>query len=189
MLRKLGLQGFSTFDMDNLRHGKTGNKKRATCLATLLQKELISNVVHFTTHIQTCLATNQVVNRFERGWKNGAQLRYSTRFATMLQDMLHVFAGRFSVPLGKIRRHHWKERLKVGKNAKFESDMLKTNEEMTPQSREILQTFEWWGGTNLPPHPTMHIHVQTSVNFPTFAEQYLRSLRMFHFQIWQFYEF
>ena len=30
--------------------------------------------------------------------------------------------------LGKIRRHHWKERLKINKIAKFESDLLKTNE-------------------------------------------------------------
>ena len=149
--------------MDNLRHGKTGNKKRATCLATLLQKELISNVAHFTTHIQTCLATNQVVNRFERGWKNGTQLRYSTRFAAMLQDMLHVFAGRFSVPLGKIRRHHWKEPLKVGKNAKFESDMLKTNEEMTPQGRENFTDIWMVGGTNL------HIHAYTCTNVCKFS--------------------
>ena len=30
--------------------------------------------------------------------------------------------------LGKIRRHHWKERLKINKIAKFESDLLKMNE-------------------------------------------------------------
>ena len=42
---------------------------------------------------------------------------------------------------GKIRRHHWKERLKISIIAKFESDLLKTNEATAPQSREILQTF------------------------------------------------
>ena len=31
---------------------KTGNKKRASCVATLLQNEL--NVARFTTHVQTC---------------------------------------------------------------------------------------------------------------------------------------
>ena len=31
-----------------------GNKKHATCLATLLQNKLNSDVVHFTTHVQTC---------------------------------------------------------------------------------------------------------------------------------------
>ena len=51
-----------------LRYGKTGNKRRATFLATLLQNELNRDVARFTTQVQTCLATNQVVNRFERGW-------------------------------------------------------------------------------------------------------------------------
>ena len=35
-------------------NGKTGNKKRATCFATLLQNELSSDVTRFTTHVQTC---------------------------------------------------------------------------------------------------------------------------------------
>ena len=43
--------------------------------------------------------------------------------------------------LGKIHQHHWKERLKISKTAKFECDLLKTNEDSAPQSREILQTF------------------------------------------------
>ena len=34
--------------------------------------------------------------------------------------------------------------LKASKIAKFESDLLKTNEDIAPQSREILQTFVWW---------------------------------------------
>ena len=38
-----------------LRFGKTGNKKRATCLATLLQNELNSDVVRFITHIKPVL--------------------------------------------------------------------------------------------------------------------------------------
>ena len=40
---------------------------------------------------------------------------------------------------GKIRRHHWKERYKINKIAKFESDLLKTYEDIA------LQTFVWWG--------------------------------------------
>ena len=35
-----------------LRYGKGGNKKRATCFATLLQNKLNSVVTHFTTHIK-----------------------------------------------------------------------------------------------------------------------------------------
>ena len=39
--------------------------------------------------------------------------------------------------LGIIRRHHWKERLKISKAAKFESDLLKpvSNEDITPPRR------------------------------------------------------
>ena len=42
-------------------------------------------------------------------------------------------------------KYHWKERFKISKIAKFESDLLKTNEDIASQSREILQTFVWWG--------------------------------------------
>ena len=45
--------------------------------------------------------------------------------------------------LEKICWHHWKERLKISKIAQFESDLLKSNEDINPQSREILQTFVW----------------------------------------------
>ena len=44
----------------DLSYSKTGNKKLATCFATLLQNELNSDVTRFTTHIQTDLATNKV---------------------------------------------------------------------------------------------------------------------------------
>ena len=73
---------------------------------------------------------------------------------------------------GKIRQHHWKECLKISKIAKFESDLLKTNEDIASQTRTILQTFVWWGGggTNLPPT------IQTSVHFCNFAKQYLSAL-------------
>ena len=44
--------------------------------------------------------------------------------------------------LPKIRRQHGcKEHLKISKVAKFESHLLQTNEHITPQSHEILQTF------------------------------------------------
>ena len=45
-----------------------------------------------------------------------------------------------------------KERLKFSKSARFESDLLKTNEYTAPQSREILQTFVWWGHRLAPNH-------------------------------------
>ena len=41
--------------------------------------------------------------------------------------------------LKKIRRHLWKEHLKINKIAKFESDFLKTNEEIAPETREFVK--------------------------------------------------
>ena len=58
--------------------------------------------------------------------------------------------------LTKIRPHHWKERLKISKSAKFESDLLKINEDINPQSRERNFTdvgMVVGGGTNLPFSP------------------------------------
>ena len=43
-----------------LRYSETGNKKRATRFATLLQNELNTDVARLTTHVRTCLATNKV---------------------------------------------------------------------------------------------------------------------------------
>ena len=47
--------------------------------------------------------------------------------------------------------------LEIRKFAAFESDLLKTNEDIArPQSREILQTFVWWGvGDSLGRSPTL----------------------------------
>ena len=36
--------------------------------------------------------------------------------------------------LGKIRRHHWKERLNISNNAKFESDTSQAIEDIASQS-------------------------------------------------------
>ena len=47
--------------------------------------------------------------------------------------------------LWKIRQHHWKERLKISKPTKFESDASQACEGKAPQNCEKLQTFVWWG--------------------------------------------
>ena len=47
-----------------LSYSKTGNKKRATCFATLLQNDMNTDVARFTTRIRTCLATNKVARLF-----------------------------------------------------------------------------------------------------------------------------
>ena len=53
--------------------------------------------------------------------------------------------------LGKIRRQHRKERLKISKTAKFESDTSLASKDIAQQSCENLQTFVWWGASLCPP--------------------------------------
>ena len=49
--------------------------------------------------------------------------------------------------LGKSAYSTGKSAFKLAKlSARFGSDLLKTNKDMAPQSREILQTFVWWPG-------------------------------------------
>ena len=47
--------------------------------------------------------------------------------------------------MDQLRKVHWKERVKISKIAKFESDLLKTKEDTALKSRENLQTFVRWG--------------------------------------------
>ena len=58
--------------------------------------------------------------------------------------------------VAKIRQHGWKERVKISDVAKFETDLLNSNEHISPQSREILQTFSRWGACSCPPPPSPH---------------------------------
>ena len=52
-----------------------------------------------------------------------------------------------------------------------------TNKDTAPQSHEILQTF-----VRCCDPPPLTPTIQTSVNFRSFAEPYLRSLQTYHFQ-------
>ena len=51
----LALGFFSFYDLFLLRYGKIGNKKRAACLAALLQNELNGDVARFTSDIKPVL--------------------------------------------------------------------------------------------------------------------------------------
>ena len=64
--------------------------------------------------------------------------------------------------LGKIHPFCWKEDFLISKIAKFANDLLKTNEDIGPQS-------------------------QMSVNFGNFVEAYPCSLNMYHFKTWEYY--
>ena len=61
--------------------------------------------------------------------------------------------------------------------------LLKTNEDIAPQWRQILQTFVWCGsGTNLlPPPPVPTLHVRTSVYFSTLLSYIFARLRRITF--------
>ena len=53
-------------------------------------------------------------------------------------------------------RNQWKERLKIRKIAKSKSDLLKTNEDIAPQCRQITDVCMVGAGHKLalpPPHP------------------------------------
>ena len=75
--------------------------------------------------------------------------------------------------LGKIRQLRGKERLKIGKNAKFEIDLLKSNGSSKSRNFKDICMVR---GTNLPPT------LQSSVNFRNIAKLYLRLLKTRHFQ-------
>ena len=79
----------------------------------------------------------------------------------------HFFSTFDMGKLGQNRRHQWKERLKISKIAKFESDLFKTIEDTAPQSREFLHTFVWWGrklAPTPPPLPPSHHHHHINVH-------------------------
>ena len=72
---------------------------------------------------------------------------------------------------------------RINKLAEFESDMSETSEDIAPKSREILQTFAWCRGTNLP------LTIQTSIRFGDFAEPCLYEFSSYHSQTWQSTDF
>ena len=81
-----------------------GNKKRATCLATLQQNELYSDVARFTTNIK--LVLQQI--RLLTGLNVGCKTRNIT-IQLVLQQCCEtrctfIFFARFSVPLLRKKR-------------------------------------------------------------------------------------
>ena len=65
--------------------------------------------------------------------------------------------------LGKIRLHHWKERLEISTTVKFKSVTSEASENIAPKSCENLQKFVELART-----------IQTSVKFRNFEGLYLR---------------
>ena len=69
---------------------KNGQHIRATCLATLLQNKLNSDLARFTTHVKPVLQQNSLLTGFNTGGKT-RNTRLLTCSSVMLQDQLHVF--------------------------------------------------------------------------------------------------
>ena len=74
--------------MKDLKILLNGQQKRTTCFVTLLQNELESDVARFTTHVQTCLATNQVSLK---GGKTGNISQFSNSFCTNVAKQVARF--------------------------------------------------------------------------------------------------
>ena len=58
--------------------------------------------------------------------------------------------------LGKIRQHHWKERLNISTIVKFQSDTSLASEDIAPQSCEIYTRLYGSGQVCAMPH---HVNV------------------------------
>ena len=81
-----------------------------------------------------------------------------------------VFSTFFMDQFGKIRRHHWKERLKISKIAKFESDASLASEGIVAiYSSAKLRKFTDAGAHLMGSWQTL----QKSVKFRGFEELYL----------------
>ena len=70
----------------------SSQQKRATCFATLLQNELKSDVCAFFAHVQTCLATNQVVESCVNSnfFLHGSYVTFAKTFALDWQSAQHL---------------------------------------------------------------------------------------------------
>ena len=81
-----------------LKVRKTGNKKHATCFATLLQNELQSNVAHFATLFKYFLHQNRVLTGLNVGGKT-CNIAFQLVLQHCCKTNCMFFVARFSVPL------------------------------------------------------------------------------------------
>ena len=99
-------------------------------------------------------------NPFFEGKALGKRLNFSIQLSgKSCTDNIHIFFPLNNVfstfdmeQLGKILPDHWKERLKIIKTDKFESDLLKTHEDIALQSCKNLQMFGCQGASLFPHH-------------------------------------
>ena len=87
-----------------------------------------------------------------------------------LIDPSTVFSTFDMDQLGKIRRHHWKDCLKISKLAEFYDRYVLASEDIASQSCRVVVVGGWGASFVPPPSPT----IQTSIKFGNFDELYLR---------------
>ena len=76
---------------------KNGQQKNATCLATLLQKELNSDVARFTTHNKPVLQQIRLLTGLNVGGKT-RNIAIQLVLQQCCKTSCTFFAARFSVP-------------------------------------------------------------------------------------------
>ena len=82
--------------------------------------------------------------------------------------------------LGKIHPFCWKEDFLISKVAKFANDLLKTNEDIGPQSPNILQTFVLWDAQIANNHKNVCKFSQLCGGILLLAY-----INMYHFKTWE----
>ena len=76
-----------------------GDKKLATCLATLQQNELYSDVARFTTNIKLVLQQIRLLTGLNVGCKKRATSQFNSFCSSVAKHVARFFFARFSVPL------------------------------------------------------------------------------------------
>ena len=84
--------------MVHLRYGKKGNKKRATCLATLLKNKLNRDVARFTKHVKPVLQQIRLLTGLTVGGKT-RNIAFQLVLQQCCKTSCTFFVARFSVPL------------------------------------------------------------------------------------------
>ena len=135
------------------------------------------DLLRFCTVLEYCdgndldflLKQHKTVPEREVSWIRHLYIFHNTSY---LPPKIHPFTVFSTFNLDQLG----KERLKISKIAKFESDLLKTNQDIAPQFAKFYRRL-FGGGVQTCHAPT----IQTAVNFHNFAEVYIRSLKTYPF--------
>ena len=94
-------------NLPNLRYGKAGNKKSATCFATLLHSELNSDVARFTTNIKPLLQQIRLLTGLNVGGKTR-----NVAIQLVLQQCCKTNCRFFNTPFPSSKKSHFQNEAK-----------------------------------------------------------------------------